>query len=365
MQQPDYSKYTEEELRQIRRNIDAERFPERVTQIEQQLTALAAVPRASHANTGSELPSTQIVAAGAWRRIAAFVIDMLILGLAGLAAGAILSKQFAALGLWGRPLGFAIAVAYFGITQSSVGGGRSPGMRLLGLKVIRQDGSLLDPRAAAGRAALFCCAYFLSGLVAYFSGGNPWISGILSTPLFAVYFSIAYLLIFNRKTRQSLHDLAFGAHVVRVAAGPLALPVGSVWRGHAIIAGTAIVVLTIAGMLFTLPIWPGNPLSSMLQLQQAVAQVPSVQNVVLAVNFYHSKGVTVPSLRISTIVDASVSDRDAMARRIAQTALKNYPDADRLSSIMVTLTTGYDIGIAQSFRSWNYSHTPADWKEMP
>ncbi|SDG20416.1 MULTISPECIES: RDD family protein [unclassified Duganella] len=333
MEQPDYSKYTTEE------------------------------PQAASASASASAPP--IMVAGRWRRIGAFLIDALILGLGGLAAGAILAKPFTALGPWGRLLGFAIAVVYFGYTQSSKGGGQSLGMRVLGLKVIRQDGGLLDLRQAVGRATIFCVAYFLSGLSTYLSGGNPWINGILSTPLFAIYFSILYLLLFNRRTRQSLHDLAFRAYVVKTAPGPLALPVLPVWRGHAIIAGGTIVVLTVGGLLATLPIWPNNPFTAMLQLQQTVARMPGVYEAAIAVSFQQSQGVTAPILSVSTTIDNSVSDREALARSIARTGLENYPDGQNLRAVTVRLSSGYDIGIAQSYRSWNYAYPPIAWKSTP
>jgi len=50
LNQPDYSKYDQEQLRQIRRSIDAERFPERVAQIEARLGELAAQPGVSAAS---------------------------------------------------------------------------------------------------------------------------------------------------------------------------------------------------------------------------------------------------------------------------------------------------------------------------
>ncbi|MCU6497083.1 hypothetical protein LPN04_04660 [Rugamonas sp. A1-17] len=50
MNQPDYSKYDQEQLRQIRRSIDTERFPERVAQIEARLAELAAQPSVSAAS---------------------------------------------------------------------------------------------------------------------------------------------------------------------------------------------------------------------------------------------------------------------------------------------------------------------------
>lgn len=46
LSQPDYSRYDQEQLRQIRRSIDADRFPERVAQIEARLAELAAQPAA-------------------------------------------------------------------------------------------------------------------------------------------------------------------------------------------------------------------------------------------------------------------------------------------------------------------------------
>ncbi|MYN20117.1 hypothetical protein GTP81_25575 [Rugamonas sp. FT107W] len=63
MNQPDYSKYDPEQLRQIRRSIDAERFPERVAQIEARLAELAAQPAASGAHPGaSAAPPAAVIA---------------------------------------------------------------------------------------------------------------------------------------------------------------------------------------------------------------------------------------------------------------------------------------------------------------
>lgn len=62
LNQPDYSRYDQEQLRQIRRSIDAERFPERVAQIEARLAALAAQPPASDAGRGASAASSAAVA---------------------------------------------------------------------------------------------------------------------------------------------------------------------------------------------------------------------------------------------------------------------------------------------------------------
>jgi uncharacterized RDD family membrane protein YckC len=246
MDQPDYSKYSEPELRQIRKHIDAARHPERVAEIEARLAALAAAPREIPAV--EEGPALPVTVAGISRRIGAFIIDSLILALIGLIVGACLRDQLAALGPWGRVVGFVIATYYFGVPQSRIGGGQSLGMRILKLRVIRPDGAALGLGAALLRAAIFCLAYFLSGLPAAFITLNEWFASGLSMLLFGVSFCVTYLLLFNRKTRQSLHDLAVGAFVVRATRGPLALPAAGVWRGHSAVVAASLVAFCVAGV---------------------------------------------------------------------------------------------------------------------
>jgi uncharacterized RDD family membrane protein YckC len=56
-------------------------------------------------------PSNQI--AGAWRRLFAFLLDGLLLGVLGFSLGLVAHDDLVALGDWGRAVGFAIALTYF------------------------------------------------------------------------------------------------------------------------------------------------------------------------------------------------------------------------------------------------------------
>lgn len=360
MDQPDYSKYSESELRQICKHIDAVRYPERVVEIQARLAALAAAPREiSAAEEGPALPAT---VAGVWCRIGAFLIDSLILALIGVIVGACLRDQLMALGPWGRVVGFVIATFYFGVPQSRIGRGQSLGMTILGLRVIRPDGSALGLGSALLRAAIFCMAYFLSNLPAAFTSLNEWVASGLSMLLFGVTFCVFYLLLFNRRTRQSLHDLAVGAFVIRATRGPLALPTARAWRGHAAIVAASLMGFGVAGVWMARPGASDNAFGGMLRVRHVVMEIPGVTGATVMVSANLGDGGGFNLLNINAIVDTSTPDREALARHIAKLALENYANAKQMKAVTVTLTSGFDIGIAQFWQSQNYTHTPQEWR---
>ena len=51
--------------------------------------------------------------AGFWRRLAAFFLDFLALGIVGVTVGFFFTEEFVRLGPWGLLLGFSVAFAYF------------------------------------------------------------------------------------------------------------------------------------------------------------------------------------------------------------------------------------------------------------
>jgi hypothetical protein len=49
------------------------------------------------------------------------------------------------------------------------------------------------------------------------------------------------------------------------------------------------------------------------------------------------------------------------AKHLAKLALAVDASATTLDVVQVTLVYGYDIGIASSWKSHNYGHSPAEW----
>jgi uncharacterized RDD family membrane protein YckC len=354
MQTPDFDAYTEAELRQVLTRIDAVKHPERVRYIEARLAAMSATP------SGASDALSPVTIAGFWRRLGAFLIDMLILGTVGVVLGWLFHDRLAALGQWGRAVGFFVALAYFGIMESRSGKGGSLGKRVLGLQVVTRTGAMLSPPAAFCRAALFCLAYFLNGISWKVMPGQEWINVAESMVIGILVIGVFYLLLFNRRTRQSLHDLAVGAFVIKTGTGAFALPARPVWRGHYAIAGGAVLVLLTGGLILQ----KQATLAALMATQQAISALPDIDRVTVTANVLASNGATTRRLLIGGVVDASFGNPDALAATMANIALDTYPDAKTQQQIVVTLTSGYDIGIASDWRWTSYAWTPRQWRGL-
>lgn len=358
MDAPDYSKYSEQQLRQILGRIDELRFPERVQEIKARL-ASAALP-SLQVDAGS-VPEVAI--ASVRRRISAFGIDMFFLWLIGMAAGAVLHAQFAALGNWGILVGMGITVLYFGLMQSHLRGGQSLGMHLLGLKLVSATGETLRLPAACLRAAIFCLPYFMNGVVINISADKQWLNLSLLVLLGGIMFSIYYLLLFNRRTRQSLHDLAVGAFVVRAGPGKLNLPTAAVWRGHAIVIAAALIVLS-GIALISRQFVPVAQFVSLLAVSAELQTLPGIQNAGFVSTTVLGASETSQQLMINAMVDPPLADTQALAQAVVELVLKRYPEASRQQTIGVAFRSGYNIGIASSWDMVYYAHTPEQWRAL-
>ena len=116
------------------------------------------------------------------------------------------------------------------------------GKRILGIKIVTARGAPLSVGASTLRAAIFCVPYFLNGL---WVGGSAVALGLGTFLIFGVGGSIVYLLLFNRLTRQSLHDLAVGAYVVSNSTSDSSRYVIRMWPGHRVAVGI-ILLLSLA-----------------------------------------------------------------------------------------------------------------------
>lgn len=299
---------------------------------------------------------------GFWRRIGALFIDTLILGAAGLVLGLFLESFFVEIGAWGRLIGFFIALIYFGVMNSSIAGGQTVGKRALKLRVVDSNNSPINLRKSALRNLILAIPFSLNG--AQFS--NEVMLSFLMYPLslliFGGLFSIIYLYIFNRITRQSLHDLVVGTYVVNTNA-KMQAP-GKVWNVHLIV----VLVLFLAAAIvpaFTTQLAQSEPFKGMLNVQSALSSDPDVAYATISSGsstFITSSEGTRTTTHVSSQVflkTNNVSDVD-LARRLAFILIKSYPEAQQKDIIQINLTYGYDIGIASKWSNHAHNFNPAE-----
>lgn len=300
--------------------------------------------------------------AGFWRRIIAFTLDCLLIGTIGAAAGFVLVDEFALLGPWGRLVGFFVALVYFGSLNSRLSGGQTLGKRLLKIKVVKRDGSPLCLTSSFLRFLPLGAAWFLNN--AKFSDSvlmSPWIYA-LSVAIFGIGLSIVYLCIFNRATRQSVHDIMVGSYVVSAAAaGQVAA--AKLARLH---LGVCIALVVAAGVTpyFTNRLAASEPLLTLLKIQRSVAAEPWVVRAEVwqetSINLT-DQGQSNTRLSITAFLKDSDTENAERAKQLANLALSLDSSTHTLSIIQVTLVYGYDIGIASSWHGHNHAYPPEEW----
>ncbi len=234
--------------------------------------------------------------------------------------------------------------------------------------MVDAQGRALSPARGAVRFAVFGVPYFLNGSVlpmnvATFAGGVPFAALALGGML-----ALAYLLVFNRRTRQSLHDLAVGAFVVRLASGARPAPgPARTWGGHRVIAGALIVLAGATPLMF--PQLMRIPMFADLQLLYLhLADQPELRSVNVFASVETRYGAHVESraahvLLIQATIAKPLTDYVPLSTRLAGIALKVYPNAARENRIVVRLSHGYDIGIASSWTSNDLALTPEQWAD--
>ena len=302
--------------------------------------------------------------AGFWRRLGAFCLDCLLLAAIGLAVGFFLTDEFVRLGPWGRLLGFSVALTYFGTLNSVLMGGQTLGKRLLKIKVVAKNGTPLSVPKSFLRFLPLGAPWFLNN--AQFSDSvlfSSWLY-VLSVAVFGIGLSIIYLYVFNRKSRQSLHDLMVGSYVVSTEAnGPVVAP--AVWQGHLTVCALLVVASGITPY-FTKGLAASEPFASLMNVYRTVNSEPWV--VYAKINEGQRFMATTGKAQSTTTylsITAYSKDPDIgnaqRAKQLATLALSADGSAGSLNVIQVTLVYGYDIGIASSWRSKTHAHSPAEW----
>lgn len=302
---------------------------------------------------------------GFWRRIGAFAIDTIILGIAGIVLGLFLEKQFVQLGGWGRIVGFVIALFYFGILNSKLFGGQTVGKMLVNIRVVNGDNQTIDLPRSFARYSVLGVPFFLNG--AQFTSDAMalfWIFPI-SLVIFGGLLSVTYLYIFNRITRQSLHDLAVGTYVVNTESEKSDL--GAFWRPHLIVV-TALFLASAFLPVLTSTLAQNEPFKDLFAAQSALIEHPSVTYVGVSsgtsTRTSSSNGTkTMTYLSAQVLLrDDSVSDTE-LAQQLATILANSHTNSQQVDVIQVVLTYGYDIGIASSWSSYPHTFDPADLRD--
>ncbi|RDS80006.1 RDD family protein [Dyella psychrodurans] len=308
-----------------------------------------------------ELP--QLTFAKFWPRVGAILIDLVIVGAVGYVLGMFLFDTLARLGVYARIIGFIIAISYFGVFNSRVGNGQTLAKRWLGLRVVDEHGMCLSLPRSLLRYTAFGIPFFFNYLPIDFQSEPAFVGTLVSLVLFGGTLSIFYLYVFNRRTRQSLHDLVVRSYVVNVKPAGLRLPPVAMWRGHLVVVGL-IALLAFGAPLLGELIAHQAAFQPILAVQQQLLQQPHVRSAgfVDGKSFVYRNGESQTSsyLQANLTLDAPMTSDADVARAAARVIRGVYPEKSKQVAIVVRLVYGYNMVIASRWESQTYRYEPGE-----
>ena len=296
-----------------------------------------------------------------WRRPLAMVLDGLILWGVGFPLGLLLFHPLAHLGPWARAIGFLIALLYFGILNSRIGRGQSIGKRALRIQVVQSDGSELSPSKSILRFAVIGAPYFANGLMLPLSRTPIAVTTALSILIFGVGGAAIYLFLFNRDTRQSLHDLAVGSFVVRTRPGRI--PVTRLWKGHLVILGTSLCVLTLAMVYIGRIATERFRLDDLMRVLKAVESSRGVHSTSVFSGMTWGSGGGGEYFKVTANLKQEPASAETFTDGIAGIVLETFPEVMSKGQLEIDLVYGFDIGIARAARTAGTVRSPREWAE--
>jgi len=320
-----------------------------------------APPIVSEAMPTAALPNERAIGA-LWRRIVAFLLDDIIVGVAGALLALPFFEILSRFGAWGRLVGFCVALPYFAILNSKIGNGQTVGKRWMRIQVVDGAGNTLPFLRSAARYAVLAIPYFLNGLVIP-QASTPWaVTTAMSVIIFGVGGATVYLMLFNRRTRQGIHDLAVGSYVA-VAGNNGPVSATSIWKPHWIILGTLLTALLAGGGIFANRLSQSGPFPELLEDIRMIESIDGVQSA----GAQDLRSSTWGSGEVKKILVLNVfwtgkdADETAAADQIAKLIVRQDHQVENHDLLRIVLVRGYDLGIAHVSVTHSYQHTPAEW----
>ncbi len=303
-----------------------------------------------------------ITFAGFWIRIFALIIDVLVLGIFGIIIGGIFQEWLIKAGAWGKLIGFTITTIYFSILNSNIGKGQTLGKMLLKLKITDYNGNLISFPKSLLRSVIITIPWFLNGALLPNSLLQSPAGYLINLVLFGTGSTIIYLYIFNRKTRQSLHDLLAKTLVVK-EKNNFSNIVPALWRVHKIMIIFLFTATLLANYITKNISTQNETISNLMEIQNQLIENEKNPFIYVMKGFSQNFNNRTDYIQVKIIQNNQTIDNEELAIRSASVVMEKYTNINDINSIVIVLMSGYDIGIARSWKNESFAFPPNEWSK--
>jgi len=294
------------------------------------------------------------VAAGFWHRFFAFLIDGIVVSILCFGMAEFFQSFLARSPMWAALLGFAVTTSYFAIFSSKVVDGQTLGMMATSVRVVAADGSTLSLQRSFLRYTILFVPFLLTSILPATTPSLIAYGYAAATTAAAT--AVVYLAIFNRRTGQSLHDLATQTFVVD-SAGDGPVHTAAFWKPHwAILVG--LLILGFASEL-SLP-HMSSTFGEVTSVEQSVSQTPGVTDANVVLKFSGNQS----GIIVTTGCDRISEDHNKAAARIAAAVLNGDPKATEHDYLEIDCVKTLQVGFFKSTTNDPITHTPQEWRAL-
>lgn len=303
------------------------------------------------------------------QRFGATVVDVLIVGGFLQIICLLFPDWVSRLGPYGRFIGFIPALAYFSILNSSWRNGQTFGQQLIKIVVTDERQERLGFKKSFWRSLVALTPFLLYKLQFPFVQDTPILRAFSNQYFLGVMIASFLLLVINRSTHQSLHDILSGTFVLQRAKSRqhnenTPLPASPLYRPLTIGLIIGAILITLTAVLFSQKPAQENSVSQMRQLILADGRFfdASISSRVTRSN----NAPIVPSLNVDVWYKGRFTEEEGSGvisdiGRIILTSGLEIPDGYELQII---LRSNYDLFLATGGMTLSKGTTLDDWYEM-
>ena len=299
---------------------------------------------------------------GLLRRSAAFSLDAFLLLALGSLAGALMPETLASFGAWGRGVGLLIVLLYFGLGDSALTGGRTPGRLVLGLYVSGANGLPLPVWRAAARTLVVCLPLFVETRQLSW---HPATEAALASLIYGSAIAHYYLYLFNRRSRQGLHDLLTGSYVLRPTQNKAYGGMAQAWKGHFRVAFALAAISCLFIALAQGEMVRSGKRDLMARASGAVKHEPGVA---VAHSMMGEVLVRREPRRFNQMVvrlyERPEGGLETRASGLVALAMEEVPEAFEVEEVGMRISYGFDIGIAVKYETVDMYLSPDKWRKL-
>lgn len=306
-----------------------------------------------------------------WSRIWALLIDSLILGVFGYILGLIFNNFFISLGENAKLIGWFISLAYFSFLNSNLHNGQTFGKKMMSIQVVDINGNPVSLKTSFIRALVYTTPFFLNGFKIPGSHTFSIISIIQGMIIFTVGLGIIVFYIFNKETRQSLHDILAKTYVVQEYRNNEVSFMPAIKKLPIYITG-GIFLIVIATSIYTLN--SNTQLQKLVPVYEEILDQDHISNASITMNYNLLDNSENKRLAYTIFikVDENLKSEDNFEnntnnpelRKAVETFINSNVYENENDILNIVVSSGFNIGIASQNYSFSLSKPIYEWKRI-